>query len=134
MRPLLAALVLAAFVPASPAPAGDEWRIARVWSPSASKSLDLPPEAEAKTMAAIVPPGRLSLNVGCNDISAKGLNQDGTALFDAPAQTRMACPPDLASLEGAVLAALKLVRSHERTGNEMILRDGQGKEVLALIR
>ena len=46
----------------------------------------------------------------------------------------MGCPPELAAHETAVLAAMALIRSHERTGNEMILRDGEGKEVLALIR
>jgi heat shock protein HslJ len=82
----------------------------------------------------VIPPGILSLSVGCNGISASGLKQDGTALLSPARTTRMGCPPDLAALETSLIAAIGLIRSHERTGNEMILRDGEGKEVLALIR
>lgn len=134
MRPgILSVLFAALFLP-FPAPAGDEWRIARVRDPGTAKILTLPREAVAGSSVAIVPPGRLSLTVGCNDISTKGLNQDGTARLEPARSTRMACQPDLAALETAVLAALTLIRSHERSGNEMILRDGEGKEVLALSR
>ena len=134
MRPALTAALLAALVLPSPAPAGDQWRIARIWNAGASKALALPPAASARTTAGIVPPGILSLSVGCNAISATGLRQDGTALLGPARATRMGCPPELEALETAVLSAISLIRSHERTGNEMILRDGEGKEVLALIR
>jgi heat shock protein HslJ len=133
MRPALAAL-LAALVLSAPASAGDPWRIARIWNPTAAKSLALSPKASAESRAEVVPPGRLSLSVGCNDMSARGLRPDGTALLEPAMMTRMGCPPDRAALEAALLITLTLIRSHERTGNEMILRDGDGKEVLALIR
>jgi heat shock protein HslJ len=133
MRPACA-VVLAALVLTGPALAGDPWRIARVWNPSAVKSLALSSETSAESRVEVVPPGRLSLSVGCNDMSTKGLKPDGTALLEPAMMTRMGCPPDRAALEAALLTALKLIRSHERTGNEMILRDGEGKEVLALIR
>jgi heat shock protein HslJ len=134
MRPGPVFLLCAALLLPSMASSGDQWRVSRVWNPAVNKSLDLSPQSSVKSRAEIVPPGRLSLNLGCNDISAKGLRPDGTALFEAPMQTKMGCPPDLAALETFVLGALKLIRSHERTGNEMILRDGNGREVLALVR
>jgi heat shock protein HslJ len=139
MRPgplcvLFSALILPSAGGITPAGAADEWRIARIWNPSTAKSTALSPDASAKSIVAVVPPGRLSLSVGCNDMSTKGLKQDGTALLEPAMATKMACPPELAALETALLGALKLIRSHERTGNEMILRDGDGKEVLALVR
>jgi heat shock protein HslJ len=133
MRAALLALLFAAWLP-SVARSADEWRIARMWNPQSAKSLALSPSVSAKSTAAVVPPGRLSLSIGCNDMSTKGLKQDGSARLEDPVMTRMACAPSLAALETALLAALRLVRSHERTGNEMIFRDGAGKEVLALIR
>lgn len=129
MRPG-SAVVLTALVLAGPASAGDQWRIARIWNPYAAKSLALRPETSAESRVEVVPPGRLSLGVGCNDMVTKGLKPEGTAFLEPAMMTRMGCPPDRAAL----LTALKLIRSHERTGNEMILRDGEGKEVLALIR
>lgn len=134
MRPaLIGALFMALALP-SPAPASGEWRIARVWNSGAARSLALAPAAAARSTAAVVPPGILSLSVGCNAISATGLRQDGTALLGPARTTRMGCPPDLAAIETSLVTAMALIRSHERTGNEMILRDADGKEVLALIR
>jgi heat shock protein HslJ len=134
MRPALIGALVATLVLPSSVPAAGEWRIARVWDTGTARSQALAPSASARSTAAVVPPGILSLSVGCNAISATGLRQDGTALLSPARTTRMGCPPDLAAIETSLLGAMELIRSHERTGNEMILRDAEGKEVLALIR
>jgi heat shock protein HslJ len=134
MRPaLVPALLLTALLTLGAEAAG-QWRIARVWDANTARSLAVSPQITSRSSASIEPPGVLNLRSGCNSMSASGLKPDGTARLEEPAMTRMACPADLAALEAALLAALRLVRSHERSGNEMILRDADGKEVLALIR
>lgn len=76
--------------------------------------------------------GSVSGTGGCNRMMGRA-SVDGTNFtFGPTAGTRMACPGPGMSQEEAVYKAMQAVRSWERKGDRLILRDAQGKPALTL--
>ncbi|WP_071324276.1 META domain-containing protein [Janthinobacterium sp. 1_2014MBL_MicDiv] len=83
------------------------------------------PEQEREVRITLTDEGRVHGFTGCNQVMG-GYTLDGTALrFTQLAGTRMACPPPLMQLEGAVLAKLNSVTGYRFDGEFLVLlKDG----------
>lgn len=74
--------------------------------------------------------GRVSGSAGCNTFTAS-YTQDGSALeIDAIATTLMGCPPPADKLEREYVDALERVAQWRVEGDELVLADGDGEELL----
>ena len=71
---------------------------------------------------------------GCNQFNGP-YSVNGQSLHIGPlGTTSMACEGDVAAQEQAYLQALQSTTSFELTGNQLILRDGSGREVARFLR
>jgi heat shock protein HslJ len=78
-------------------------------------------------------PGRIAGSMGCNRLSAGFVaGKDQTIRFTEVAQTRMACPDQIAALETSVLDALTRSTNWEMKGGELWL--GKGDSTLMKLR
>src|SRR5688572_8897673 len=78
-------------------------------------------------------PGRMTGSVGCNRLSAGFVaGQDQTIRFTPVAQTKMACPDEIAGLETMVLDALSRCSNWEMRGGDLWL--GKGDSTLMKFR
>ena len=73
-------------------------------------------------------------NGGCNQFNGP-YTINGQSLRIGPlASTSMACEEAVTTQEQAYLQALQSTTSYELTGNQLILRDGSGREVARFTR
>ena len=78
-------------------------------------------------------PGRITGSVGCNRLSADFVaGKDQTIRFSPVAQTKMACPDEIARLETMVLDALSRSANWEIKGGDLWL--GKGDSTLMKFR
>jgi len=81
--------------------------------------------------------GAVSGSTGCNTLngsySTDGDSSAGAISFSEIATTMMACEPDVAEQEQAILAALDAAESYEIAGSTMSLSDGDGAFLLSLV-
>ena len=78
-------------------------------------------------------PGRITGSVGCNRLSAGFVaGKDQTITFTPAAQTKMACPDEIAVLETSVLDALSRSTNWEMKGGDLWL--GKGDSTLMKLR
>ncbi|WIG58493.1 MAG: hypothetical protein OJF49_001239 [Ktedonobacterales bacterium] len=73
---------------------------------------------------------RVAGKSGCNRYMGQVALDATTATFSGMASTRMMCPPPLMEIEDAYLHALEMVRSWERQGDRLELRDDTGNPLL----
>lgn len=135
MRLILLAATLAA-LSAVPASAAEtlKWRIERVWDPAQSESRAISPEAAARTSGGISVFGKLTVETGCNTVFARGWLTGKKIKFGQPWTTRKACEGEAHAIEAGLVEALTLARVYEDPRRQIILRDANGKEVLALVK
>ncbi|GAB4268146.1 MAG: hypothetical protein Kow0013_18690 [Pararhodobacter sp.] len=77
--------------------------------------------------------GRLSVSVGCNQISGRVMtSRQGRFDVHGLVSTRMACPRDEARLEARLTELLHRVARHERRGDRLMLLDRRGILLLDL--
>jgi heat shock protein HslJ len=74
--------------------------------------------------------GRLTGSTGCNRYSGEYTAGDGTLEIRALALTRMACGPPADEVERVFVAAIERVEGWRVEGDELVLLDGDGDEVL----
>ena len=80
------------------------------------------------------PANTVTGNGGCNQFNGP-YSVNGQSLRIGPlASTSMACESGISTQEQAYLQALQSTSSFELTGNQLILRDGGGREVARFIR
>jgi heat shock protein HslJ len=90
----------------------------------------LPASADGATPGATFAHGIIGGSAGCNHFTAP-YTVDGDKLeIGTIATTKMACPPPQAAVEHAYLAALGKVASWSIDGDELVLSDGDGNELL----
>ena len=78
-------------------------------------------------------PGRITGSVGCNRLSADFVaGKDQTIRFTPAAQTKMACPEEIAALETMVVDALSRSVNWEMKGGDLWL--GKGDSTLMKLR
>ena len=86
--------------------------------------------SDAATPGATFANGIVGGSAGCNHFTAP-YTVDGDKLeIGTIATTQMACPPPQAAVEQAYLAALDKVASWRTDGDELVLSDGDGNELL----
>jgi heat shock protein HslJ len=105
---------------------GTEWRLAAFAGP-AGAVVPVPAGIIASAVFAV---GVVSGSTGCNRYHAP-YRLDGTALEIGPAaMTMMACEPERAEVERAFTASLAQARAWALAGEELELRDGEGRTTL----
>jgi heat shock protein HslJ len=67
---------------------------------------------------------------GCNQYTAPYTTEGESLEIGAVASTRMACPPPRDAIEQAYVAALDEIASWTVDGEELVLSDGSGEELL----
>jgi heat shock protein HslJ len=77
--------------------------------------------------------GRVSGNSGCNRFTGTyESTEDGAIRIGPLAATRMACPEPAMAAESKFFAMLEEVRSFERNGKRLALRDSDGSVLMEL--
>jgi heat shock protein HslJ len=130
---LAAALAACAALPASAAE-NLKWRIERVWDPEQSASRAISPEAAEQTSGGISIFGKLTVETGCNTVFARGWLTGKKIKFGQPWTTKKACEGEARAIEAGLVEALTLARIYEDPRRQIILRDANGQEVLALVK
>jgi heat shock protein HslJ len=130
---LAAALATSAVLPASAAETL-KWRIERVWDPAQSATRAISPEAAAQTSGGISVFGKLTVETGCNTVYARGWLTGKKIKFGQPWTTKKACEGEARAIEAGLVEALTLARVYEDPRRQIILRDANGNEVLALVK
>ena len=74
--------------------------------------------------------GRVSGSGGCNRFTSSYEEEGNSISFGSVASTRMACPDEIMSAERAYLAALGSAAWWSASGNELVLSDSSGEELL----
>lgn len=98
-----------------------KWRLATL--PDASKF------DATKTELAFLAGDRVAMTVGCNRMSASVTVGEGLLKFGPIMATRMACLPQLMSLEAAFQNAIGRTVSFKRDGTTLTLRDASNEVV-----
>src|SRR5690606_34728425 len=123
---------------AAPASAADKrpWRIESVLNHQTGALTALSPEASARTTLAINMFGKMTIQTGCNTVFARGvLNGKKLTFFGQPWTSKKACTGEPRLIETGVLKAISVARVYDRVAkNRTVLRDAEGREVLALAR
>lgn len=131
----VAVLALVAALPVEAAEKKPPWRLERIWNPQTGATVTVPASTKARTFGSASIFGKVTVNTGCNTISARGILAGSAIRFGKPSSTEKACPEDLKLIEAGVMEAISLARIYERAHkNLMILRREDGQEVLALSR
>ncbi len=93
-------------------------------------SYDGPIVPEGVSVDLLLEQGEASGNSGCNSYSG-GYELAGDELAFGPmAATQMACPPEQMDVEAAYLAALERTAAYQMEGDELVLFDPRGTELL----
>lgn len=78
--------------------------------------------------------GEVSGFTGCNRVSGRYTQDGARVTIEALAATRMACPEDVMAREQALIELLGKVREVEASHLKLVLKDGEGKQLEALVR
>ena len=88
---------------------------------------------EAVAPTATFQDGAVAGSSGCNRYNAPYTVDGDTLELGAVASTKMACPPPADAVEQAYLAALETVTGWRIDGEELVLVDGDGAELLRYV-
>ncbi len=129
---MLAAVAALAF-----AGCGEDAEPAAEWPGAVSWSLVSGIDApgwEAAAPSATFGDGRVAGSTGCNRFNASYTRDGGSLEIGTVASTQMGCEPRVQAVEREFVAALERVGGWRLAGEELVLDDGDGQELLRFAR